>query len=144
MLRQVMERTLMFVKPDGVRRALVGEIIQRVERKGLRIVALRMLNADAGLAGELYAEHAGKPFYEDLVRFITSGPIVALALEAPRAHVAVRKLMGETDPLEAGPGTIRGDLGLVVQSNLVHGSDSPTSATRELRLFFPDLGAVGG
>jgi nucleoside-diphosphate kinase len=134
-----MERTLMFVKPDGVRRALVGEIIQRVERKGLRIVALRMLHADAGLAGELYEEHASKPFYKGLVNFITSGPIVALALEAPRAHAVVRKLMGDTDPLEARPGTIRGDFALVVESNLVHGSDSPTSATRELRLFFPDL-----
>jgi nucleoside-diphosphate kinase len=134
-----MERTLMLVKPDGVRRALVGEIIQRVERRGLRIVALRMLHADAGLAGELYEEHASKPFYEDLVTFITSGPIVALALEAPRAHAVVRKLMGATDPLEATPGTIRGDFALVVDSNLVHGSDSPTSAARELRLFFPDL-----
>lgn len=144
MLRESMERTLMFVKPDGVRRALVGEVIQRVERKGLRIVALRMLQADASLAGELYEEHAGKPFYEGLVRFITSGPIVALALEAPRAHAVVRRLMGETDPLEARPGTIRGDFGLVVDSNLVHGSDSAVSAARELRLFFPDLGNSEG
>ena len=131
----------MFVKPDGVRRGLVGEVIRRAEAKGLRIVALRMLQPDTALAGALYAEHEGKPFYDNLVAFITSGSIVAMALEAPDAHVAVRSLMGATDPLKAAPGTIRGDLGLVIDSNVVHGSDSPASAGRELALFFPELEA---
>ncbi len=129
----------MFVKPDGVRRGLVGEVIRRVEAKGLRIVGLRMLQADVTLAAGLYAEHEGKPFYDSLVAFITSGPIVAIALEAPEAHVAVRSVMGATDPLKAAPGTIRGDLGLVIDSNVVHGSDSAASAARELALFFPEL-----
>jgi nucleoside-diphosphate kinase len=134
-----MERTLMFVKPDGVRRGLVGEIVHRVERKGLRIVALRMLQADRELAGALYAEHDGKPFYEPLVAFVTSGPIVAMALEGPQAHKVVRTMMGATNPVEAAPGTIRGDFGLIIDSNVVHGSDSTESAARELPLFFSDL-----
>ncbi len=133
----------MFVKPDGVRRGLVGEVIRRVEAKGLKVVALRMLQPDTALAGGLYAEHEGKPFYDNLVAFITSGPIVAMALEAPDAHAAVRSLMGATDPLKAAPGTIRGDLGLVIDSNVVHGSDSAASAARELALFFPELEAPG-
>lgn len=132
----------MFVKPDGVRRALVGEVVHRVERKGLKIVALRMLQADEALAGALYAEHKGKPFYEALVAFVTSGPIVAMALEAPRAHTVARALMGATNPVEAAPGTIRGDFGLVIDANVVHGSDSTESAARELGLFFPDLAPV--
>lgn len=134
----------MFVKPDGVRRGLVGEIVNRVERRGLRIVDLRMIRATESLAAGLYAEHEGKPFYKDLVSFVISGPIVALALEGPRAHAVVRKLMGATDPLEAMPGTIRGDFGLVIDSNVVHGSDSTASATRELALFFPDLPTFAG
>ncbi|GAC1373072.1 MAG: nucleoside-diphosphate kinase [Actinomycetota bacterium] len=136
-----MERTLMFVKPDGVRRGLVGEIVQRVERKGLKIVALRMLQADEALASGLYAEHVGKPFYDSLVKFVTSGPIVAMALEAKQAPVVVRSLMGATDPVQAAPGTIRGDLGLMIESNVVHGSDSSASAQRELGLFFPGVSA---
>jgi nucleoside-diphosphate kinase len=137
------ERTLLFVKPDGVRRGLVGEVVHRVERKGLRIVALRMLRADERLAGALYAEHEGKPFYDALVSFVTSGPIVAMALEAPQAHVVARSLMGATDPVKAAPGTIRGDFGLVIDANVVHGSDSVESAERELSLFFPDLPLTG-
>jgi len=133
----------MFVKPDGVRRGLVGEVIRRVEAKGLKIVALRMLHPNTELAAGLYAEHEGKPFYDNLVAFIISGPIVAMALEAPEAHVAVRSLMGATDPLKAAPGTIRGDLGLVIDSNVVHGSDSAASAARELALFFPELDPAG-
>jgi nucleoside-diphosphate kinase len=132
----------MIVKPDGVRRGLVGEIVHRVERKGLRLVGLRMFQPDAVLAGGLYAEHVGKPFYNDLVAFVTSGPIVAMALEGPEAHRHVRNLMGATNPAEATPGTIRGDFGLVIESNVVHGSDSAASATRELALFFPDLPAA--
>ena len=129
----------MFVKPDGVRRGLVGEIVHRVERRGLRIVALRMLQADRELASGLYAEHEGKPFYDDLVAFVTSGPLVAMCLEGREAHLVVRTLMGATDPVKAAPGTIRGDLGLLIESNVVHGSDSSASAARELGLFFPDL-----
>ncbi len=129
----------MFVKPDGVRRGLVGEIVHRVERRGLRIVALRMLQPDRELAGGLYAEHEGKPFYDDLVAFVTSGPVVAMCLEGREAHVVVRALMGATDPVKAATGTIRGDLGLLIESNVVHGSDSAASAARELGLFFPDL-----
>jgi nucleoside-diphosphate kinase len=139
-----MDRTLMFVKPDGVRRGLVGEVVGRVERKGLRIVALRMLQPSRDLAGALYAEHEGKPFYDSLVEFVTSGPIVAMALEGRDASGVVRTLMGATDPTKAAPGTIRGDFGLLIESNVVHGSDSPASAARELRLFFPDLEEASG
>ena len=134
----------MFVKPDGVRRGLVGEVVHRVERKGLRILSLRMLQPDKELAGALYAEHEGKPFYDELVAFVTSGPVVAMALEGRDAHVVVRTLMGATDPVKAAPGTIRGDYGLLIESNVVHGSDSTTSATRELGLFFPDLEPAPG
>jgi len=141
---RAMERTLMFVKPDGVRRGLVGEVVHRVERKGLRIVALRMLQPDKELAGALYAEHEGKPFYDDLVAFVTSGPVVAVALEGRDAHMVVRTLMGATDPVRAAPGTIRGDYGLLIESNVVHGSDSTASAARELGLFFPDLEPAAG
>lgn len=129
----------MFVKPDGVRRGLVGEIVQRVERKGIRIVALRMLLADEALAGGLYREHVGKPFYDNLVAYVTSGPIVAMMLEAPQAPVVVRSLIGATDPCKAAPGSIRGDLGLTLDANVVHGSDSSASAERELGLFFPEV-----
>lgn len=133
------ERTLMFVKPDGVRRGLVGEIIGRVERKGIKVVGLRMFQPERELAAGLYQEHEGKPFYDKLLSYITSGPIVAMCLEAPEAPTAVRSLMGATNPVQAAPGTIRGDFGLVLDANIVHGSDSPASAARELGLFFPDL-----
>ena len=129
----------MFVKPDGVRRGLVGEVVHRVERKGLKIVALRMLQADERLAGALYAEHEGKPFYEELVTFITSGPLVAMVLEGEQAVVAARQVIGATNPLQATTGSIRGDFAIEVGQNMVHGSDAPESAAREVALFFPDL-----
>ncbi len=133
------ERTLVLVKPDGVRRGLVGEVISRLERLGLRIIAMRMLQVDEELASRHYAEHKDKSFYPELVSFITSGEVVAMALEGESAIAAVRKLMGPTDPADAPPGTIRGDYGLVITENIVHGSDGPESATREVALFFPDL-----
>ncbi|HEY8202962.1 MAG TPA: nucleoside-diphosphate kinase [Actinomycetota bacterium] len=133
-----MERTLVLVKPDGVRRGLVGEVIGRLERKGLRIAALRMLVVDDDLARRHYAEHVDKPFFGDLISFITSGPIVALAAEGSEAVSVVRTLMGVTDPKKATPGTLRGDYALEITENLVHGSDSPASADRELALFFPE------
>ncbi len=134
-----MERTLVFIKPDGVRRGLVGEILRRFEQKGLRIVAMKMLTMDRDLAERHYAPHKGKPFFEELIRFITSGPIVAFVLEGPQAVSVVRTLMGPTDPLKAPPGTIRGDFGLHITENLIHGSDSEESARREIALFFPEL-----
>lgn len=134
-----MERTLVLVKPDGVRRGLVGEVIARIERKGLTLVAGRFFTIDEELAGKHYAEHTEKPFFGDLVSFITSGPVMALAVEGPDVVKAVRTLMGPTNPVEAPPGTIRGDYGLEITFNLVHGSDSPESGKRELGLFFPDL-----
>ena len=133
-------RTLFLCKPDAVERGLVGEIIGRVERKGLRIVALDQRRIDRVLAEEHYAEHQGKPFFEDLVAFITRGPLVAIVLDGgPDTWAVVRRLMGSTDPRQADPGTIRGDLALETGENLVHGSDGPESATREIALFFPDL-----
>lgn len=134
------ERTLLLIKPDGVERRLIGEIISRVERKGLVVAALELRHIDAELAGQHYAEHQGKPFFEPLLQFITSGPVVAAIVEGPRAIAAVRQLAGGTDPVEqATPGTIRGDFGLETQFNLVHGSDSADSATRELALWFPGV-----
>ena len=133
------QRTLVLVKPDGVRRGLVGEIVGRLERKGLRLVAGRFFTIDEDLAGKHYAEHADKPFFADLVSFITSGPVMALAVEGLEAVSVVRTLMGPTNPVDAPPGTIRGDLAIELTQNLIHGSDSPGSATRELGLFFPDL-----
>lgn len=133
------ERTLVIVKPDGVRRGLIGEVITRLERKTLSIVAMRMLTVDKELAERHYAEHVSKPFYGDLVNFITSGAVVAMVVEGDEAVSVVRALMGATDPKVAAPGTIRGDLGLAITENLVHGADSPESARRELELFFPDL-----
>ena len=134
------ERTLVLVKPDGVSRGLVGEVIARIERKGLKLAALELRNADRAVAEEHYAEHAGKGFYEDLVEFITGGPLVAIVVEGTRAIPAFRQLAGGTDPVEkATPGTIRGDFGLEVQFNLVHGSDSPESAEREIKIWFPNL-----
>jgi nucleoside-diphosphate kinase len=134
-----MDRTLILVKPDAFERALTGEVIARFERKGLRIVAMRHMTVDRPLAEEHYAEHLGKPFYEDLVGFITSGPLVAMVLEGYEAVTAARQVIGATNPLEAAPGSIRGDFGLEVQTNLVHGADSPESAERETALFFPEL-----
>jgi nucleoside-diphosphate kinase len=133
------QRTFLMVKPDGVRRGLVGEIVSRIERKTLSIVAMRMLTIDKELANRHYAEHVDKPFFVELVSFITSGPVVAMCVEGEDAVSVVRTLMGVTDPRAAAPGTIRGDFGLIITENLVHGSDSPSSAPRELTLFFPDL-----
>ncbi len=136
------ERTLVLVKPDGVRRGLVGEVLQRLERKGLRIVALEMRVLDRETAETHYAEHREKPFFNDLVEFITGGPLVAAVAEGARAIEAFRALAGATDPVKAAPGTVRGDFALEVQNNIVHGSDSPESAEREIGLFFPDFGRL--
>jgi nucleoside-diphosphate kinase len=133
------ERTLVLIKPDGVRRGLAGEVLARIERKGLQVVAMDMRVVGKDLAETHYAEHAGKPFYGPLVEFITSGPLVAMVVEGPRAIEAFRALAGATDPVKAAPGTIRGDYALEVQDNIVHGSDSPDSAEREIKIFFPDL-----
>jgi nucleoside-diphosphate kinase len=135
-----MDRTLILVKPDAFERGLTGELIARFERKGLRIVALKHMTMERELAERHYAEHVDKPFFGDLVEFITSGPLVAMVLEGHEAVTAARQVIGATNPLEAAPGSIRGDLALEVQTNLVHGSDSPDSATREVELFFPELG----
>jgi nucleoside-diphosphate kinase len=134
-----MDRTLILVKPDAFERALTGEVIARFERKGLRIVAMKHMTVGRGLAEEHYAEHRERPFFGDLVDFITGGPLVALVLEGYEAITAARQVIGATNPLEAAAGSIRGDLGLEVQTNLVHGSDSPESAARETALFFPEL-----
>lgn len=133
-----MEQTLVIIKPDAVRRGLTGEIISRLERKGLQIVDGRFFSISSELAHRHYAEHTEKPFFPDLLSFITSGPVMALAVEGPSAVQVVRDLMGPTDPLKAPPGTIRGDYGSEITQNLVHGSDSPDSAQRELELFFPE------
>jgi nucleoside-diphosphate kinase len=135
-----MDRTLILVKPDAFERGLTGEIIARFERKGLRIVALQHMTMAADMAQQHYAEHEGKPFFGELVEFITSGPLVAMVLEGDQAVAAARQVIGATNPIEAAPGSIRGDYGLEVQTNLVHGSDSPESAAREVGLFFPELG----
>jgi len=136
------QRTLILVKPDGVRRGLVGEVIARVERKGYKISALRMLIADKSMLESHYAEHNGKPFYEPLMEFMLSGPIVALIAEGERVIEGFRSLAGATDPTVAAPGSIRGDLardqGTRVVQNIVHGSDSPESAEREIKIFFPN------
>jgi nucleoside-diphosphate kinase len=133
------QRTLVLVKPDGVRRKLVGEVVRRLEQKTLDIVGMRMLTIDKDLASEHYAEHVEKPFFGELLEFITSGPVIAMAVEGDDAISVVRQMMGATDPKKATQGTIRGDYGLITTENLVHGSDSPESAERELKLFFPDL-----
>jgi len=137
------ERTLVLVKPDGVARGLSGEVIRRIEAKGYRIAALELRVATPELLAEHYAEHQGKPFYQPLVEFMLSGPVVALVAEGQRVIEGFRSLAGATDPTAAAPGTIRGDLGrdwgLAVQQNLVHGSDSPESAAREIGLWFPAL-----
>jgi nucleoside-diphosphate kinase len=130
------ERTLVLIKPDAMRRGLAGEILRRFEARGLEVTDARLVNVGEGLAKEHYAEHAEKPFFGELVEFITSGPTLALALEGEGAIVTVRTTMGATNPADAGPGTIRGDLALSMPDNLVHGSDSPESAARELKLWF--------
>jgi len=135
-----MERTLILVKPDAFGRGLTGEIISRFERKGLRIRAMREMTVERELAERHYAEHAQRPFFGELVDFITSGPLVAMVLEGESAVAAARQVIGATDPLQAAPGSIRGDFAIAVGENLVHGSDSPESAAREAALFFPDLG----
>ena len=134
-----MSRSLILVKPDAFERALTGEVFARFERKGLRIVALKMMTADESIANEHYAEHAEKPFFGELVSFITGGPLVAAVLEGPEAVVAARQLIGATNPVEATPGSIRGDFALEVTYNMVHGSDSDESAAREIAIWFPEL-----
>jgi nucleoside-diphosphate kinase len=134
-----MERTLILVKPDAFARGLTGEIIARFENKGLEIVALRHMTVTDDLAKRHYAEHDGKPFFGELVEFITSGPIVAMVLDGTEAIRAARQVIGATNPLEAAPGSIRGDYAIEVGKNMVHGSDSPESGTREAQLFFPEL-----
>ena len=134
-----MERTLILVKPDAFARNLSGEIIARFERKGLRLAALKQMTMTTELAEQHYAEHAEKPFFGELTSFITSGPLVAMVLEGDRAVEAARQVIGATDPLKAAPGSIRGDFAIEVGQNMVHGSDAPESAAREVGLFFPEL-----
>ena len=131
-----MEQTLVLVKPDGVQRGLIGQIIARLECRGLKLVGLKLMQVDEGLAHRHYGEHINRPFFAGLVSFITSGPVVAMAWEANNAVEIVRNTMGTTNPVNAAPGTIRGDLGVDLGRNLIHGSDSPGSAERELSLFF--------
>lgn len=133
------ERTLVLVKPDGVRRGLVGEALSRLERKGYRLLAVQLRQLDEATARTHYAEHASKPFFDELVSFITSGPLVAAVAQGPGVVQAWRALMGATDPIQAAPGTFRGDFASVLTHNLVHGSDSAESAAREVALFFPEL-----
>ncbi|MDN3358182.1 nucleoside-diphosphate kinase [Actinomadura sp. DC4] len=133
------ERTLVLVKPDGVRRGLVGDVIARIERKGLKLVALELRTLEREVAEAHYEEHREKPFFASLVEFITGGPLVAIVVEGPRAIEAFRALAGATDPVASAPGTIRGDHALEIQENIVHGSDSAYSAEREIKLFFPNL-----
>jgi nucleoside-diphosphate kinase len=130
------QRTLVLVKPDGVQRALIGEIVSRLEGRGLKLIALKMIRITPELAARHYAEHKGKPFFDGLVKFITSGPVVAMIWEGREAVTVVRTLMGSTDPLKAAPGTVRGDLALDLGMNLIHGSDSPQRADVEIDLFF--------
>jgi nucleoside-diphosphate kinase len=135
------ERTLFMVKPDGVARGLVGEIVSRIERRGLSIRGMRLLHVTAEQAAEHYAEHSEKPFYPGLVEFITSGPVVAMVIEGDAAVATVRGMMGATNPLDSAPGTIRGDYALEIGENIVHGSDSPANGEREIAIYFgePDL-----
>ena len=133
------ERTLVLVKPDGVRRGLAGEVIRRLEDKGLALVAMELRTLDRATAEEHYSEHRERPFFGELVEFITGGPLVALVVEGPNAVAGTRRLMGVTNPVEATPGSIRGDLALEIGQNLVHGSDSPESAAREIAIFFKEL-----
>ncbi len=135
------ERTLVLIKPDGVARGLVGEVLGRIERKGYKIVALEQRTLTCDIAENHYGEHKGKPFFDDLVTFITSAPLVAAVIEGNEAIVSWRSMMGATNPVNAAPGTIRGDLATETQNNVTHGSDSPESAAREIALFFPGLSA---
>lgn len=137
-----MERTLILIKPDALQRGLAGEIISRLERRGLKFAGMKLMQMDDALARRHYAEHEGKPFLESLVSFITSSPLIAAVLEGPDAIQAARSMMGATDPQQAAPGTIRGDFALYVQYNLIHGSDSPESARREIALFFDEAELV--
>lgn len=134
-----MQRTLVLVKPDGVRRGLAGEVISRLERKGLTLVAMELRTLDRETAEQHYGEHQSRPFFGELVEFITGGPLVALVVEGPNAVAGTRRLMGVTNPVEATPGSIRGDYALEIGQNLVHGSDSEESAAREIGIFFPSL-----
>ena len=131
-----MERSLVFIKPDAIQRGLAGEIISRLERKGLTIVAMKMLQMDKSLAQRHYAIHKDKPFFTELVDFITSSPIIAIVFQGKNAVALIRQMMGETNPAKASPGTIRGDLGINITHNLIHGSDSPENASQEISLFF--------
>lgn len=133
------ERTLVLIKPDGVERGLVGEVLARIERKGFALIALQMRTLEREIAEEHYGEHKDKPFFADLVAFITGGPLVAAVIEGPEAIASWRSMMGATNPANAAPGTIRGDLATETQMNVTHGSDSPESAAREIALFFPGL-----
>jgi nucleoside-diphosphate kinase len=133
------QRTLVLVKPDGVRRGLAGEVISRLERKGLTLVAMELRTLDRETAEQHYGEHKDRPFFGELVEFITGGPLVALVVEGPNAVAGTRRLMGVTNPVEATPGSIRGDYALEIGQNLVHGSDSEESAAREIGIFFPSL-----
>lgn len=133
-----MERTFLMVKPDGVERGLTGEVISRIEKKGFRMVAIKMLRISEELAREHYAEHAGKPFFDEMLSFITSGPVVAMVWEGPGVIQSIREIMGATDPARAEPGTIRRDMGTSISRNVVHGSDSRAAAEREINLFFND------
>ncbi len=130
------ERTFTLLKPDAVQRGLVGEVLRRFERRGLKLVAMKLMRVPRELAESYYAEHKGKPFYDPLVRYVTSSPVVAIVLEGEGAVAVVRKMMGKTNSAEAEPGTVRGDFGLIIGRNIIHGSDSPASATREIGLFF--------
>jgi nucleoside-diphosphate kinase len=134
------ERTLILVKPDAFTRSLTGEIMARFERKGLALLALQLMRMSKEMASQHYAEHEGKPFFGELVEFITSGPLVAMVLEGEQAITAARQVIGATNPLEANTGSIRGDYAIAVGQNMVHGSDAPESAAREIGLFFPELG----
>jgi len=136
-----LERTFLMVKPDGVERGLIGQVISRLENKGFRMVAMKMLRISEELAREQYAEHAGKPFFDEMLSFMTSGPVVAMVWEGRGVIQSVRRLMGATDPAQAAPGTIRGDMGTSISRNVVHGSDSPAAAEREIKLFF-DSGEI--
>ena len=138
--RVVTERTLVLIKPDGVQRGLVGEVLSRIERKGFAVIALQMRTLERAVAEEHYGEHQDKPFFADLVDFITGGSLVAAVIEGPEAIASWRSMMGATNPAAAAPGTIRGDLATETQMNVTHGSDSPESAVREIALFFPALG----
>jgi len=141
----VMERTFCMIKPEGVQRGLIGTILERIERKSYRIIALKMLRLTPEMAARHYAEHQGKPFYQDLIKHITSGPVVAMVLEGPGVIEGLRKMMGVTNPKDAAPGTIRGDFAVDLSYNVIHGADSPASAEREIALYFSneELNEVG-